>query len=149
MYNQSSRFILLRSCIHDFWLGQERIICLRRHAAAAAAASCYCLNQWNRTPFKSIKSDTLKMAIIKYKNPTQYANSAIPHSTHVLKRTRPRKRMDPFIGTAGVKRDKTAIHGGLNSFWCTAYFYLIIFGGWYLHVSPSHTVPRISIIVPR
>ena len=26
MYNQSSRFILLRLCIHDFWLGQERIV---------------------------------------------------------------------------------------------------------------------------
>jgi hypothetical protein len=37
--------------------------------------------------------------------------------------------MDPFIGTAGVKRDKTAIHGGTNSFWCTASFYLILFGG--------------------
>ena len=40
-----------------------------------------------------------------------------------------RHSSDPFIGTAGVKRDKTAIHGGQYSFWCTASFYLIIFGG--------------------
>ena len=49
-------------------------------------------------------------------------NNNATHITH----TQP---ADTVIGTAGVKRDKTAIHGGHYSFWCTAYFYLILFGG--------------------